>query len=97
GAVAVIVESSTTVKEAATPPKSTSYAAEKPSPVIVTAFPPSMGPLPGEMPETAGGSTYVNAPAAVVDPTATSNVPAAPGGSSAVIEVSLLTTNCADT
>jgi hypothetical protein len=55
GLVTVIRVPESAVMVPATPAKLTPVAPARPVPVIVTAVPPAVGPLAGEIPDTAGG------------------------------------------
>ena len=55
GLVAVTCVAESAVIVPAAPPKLTLVAPARPVPVIVTAVPPSVVPLAGEIPVTAGG------------------------------------------
>ena len=102
GAVARIEVADKTVKDAFVVPKRTAVTFVNPEPVIVTAVPPLVGPIVGEMPVTVGNATYVNRSAgdvADVPPSATtvtSTAPAEPGGAVALIDVADSTVNVAD-
>ena len=64
GEIAVILVEETTVNRvAATVPKRTLVAPEKPVPVMVTVVPPLVGPEVGEIAVTAGWATAVVTPA----------------------------------
>ena len=60
GDVVVIVVPVLVTIGAALPLKLTAVAPEKSVPVMVTAVPPAVGPVAGEIPVTAGGEIYVN-------------------------------------
>jgi hypothetical protein len=97
GVVAIIwVELATVIAVAAALPKVTVSPAAKPVPLIVTAVPPDVGPLAGEMLLRVGGLTKVKAPLRLaLRPlelvTVTLTAPAEPAGVVAVIWVELFT------
>src|SRR5579864_2985896 len=99
GATAVIDESPFTAKGAGTPPKSTSLAAARFVPPIVTDVPPATGPVAGLTLVTVGAGRNVKRSAGLValltpyETTVTSTAPVLDGGESAVMEVSPLTEN----
>jgi hypothetical protein len=99
--VVEIALSERVVKGADTPPKVTDVAFRNPDPVICTLVPPEVGPTVALNPLTDGTSVKRSAALVALAPamsaTVMSVVPGAPAGATAVIDVSELAENVAET